>query len=935
MPPFSLAFLFLVFVSFSESSDGLWVKKMLGVVKSLDVHVQYNSEKQQREKMLIVTTETPSIASIGLDTGGIIWRQLLPEGEIITTSIMSSKRKRLVTLSNGRIVRSWRVMDGRLDWEDSHSDRELLESSTFLGDLVFVKEEEQLLVLKLGALVYRSLRGQTFWRIELEDHNFSRIVTHENFIYLLGSLQIDVVDLNAGEIVESHELEAQSPCVDFVPRRWSDDQTGDYGLEVTCVTIEGEAWRFELSGSGKPDVEHIEIADPVEILRHPRNLNVFSLVSKRAKGGKKIYYLASAKDWTKTDGIVGVGVNAMVILKMSGKLRWKGQGQGQKSRTSKLELPSERGRVKHVFPFQQGKVQGVVTVAEDASITCFLSPKAVWTREEGLSQVSGLEILPLKSGSRLVEECKSETGDCRNLDPKLLFKGNQVKRLVEDLKYAVELGVNLVETGFGIFGSKDRFGFKKLALVWSETGKLYGLESDTGEVLYGKYPFDPSEGLTPIKMHIINEDQVLLLAKPKGDGPLSTFLVDPQDGKVIQKEEIEWSYPFLTSFVIPRIDDESPKTLLLVNENLEIQVFPKSEKKALMREGRLYNSYFSIADREQGTLIGYRVTSSGGLLSAEQVWNMVVNPELETLTTVAGRQDGAIIGNTISVQKGEKGKEEVYYKYLNPHLLVVCTTSIAIPGRAVAPRAVNEAHLNVYLVDGVTGRIFDRLVHKHGVGPVAAIQVENRVVYSFFNAGTLESVIVVHDLFEDTEEYGVNTSPSFSSYLSKPPMLVSQAFNYAGRIVSLQMSRTKHGITKKVILAVLSNGNVFRLDSNVLDPRRPMNRKPTQEEQMEGLKTYQRHIPSPPQLLLNKHERLGGIREVTCSGTELESTSEIVGYGVDIFSRRFTAANAFDMLSPDFNYVMLFGVVGGVSIGIFVASQYADSNQLAAAWKSG
>jgi len=932
MPPFSLAFLFLVFVSSSESSDGLWVKKMLGVVKSLDVHVQYNSEKQQREKMLIVTTETPSIASIGLDTGDIVWRQLLPEGEIITTSILSSKRNRLITLSNGVICRSWRILDGRLDWEDSHSDKELLESSTFSGDILFVKEDEQILVLKLGGLVYRSLRGQTYWRIDLEDHKFTRIVTYENLIYLLGAIQIVAVDLNAGEIIKSHDLEEHSPCVDFVPRRWSDDQTGDYGLEVTCVTSEGEAWRFELSENGKSKMEHIEIAHPVEILRHPRNLNVFTLVSKRAEGSKKIYYIASAKDWSKTEGIVGVGVNAMVILQMSGKIRWKGQKGG----TTKLELPSGRGRVKHLFPFQSGKVQGVVTVAEDASLTCYLSPKVAWTREEGLSQVKELELLELKSGSsRLPEECQSEGRDCRTQDPKLKFRGNQVKRLVADLMYAVELGTNLVETGFGIFGSKDRFGFKKLALVWSETGKLYGLESDTGEVLYGKFPYDPSEGLTPIKMHIMNEDQVLLLAKSQGDGPLRTFLVDPQDGWLIQEESIAWSSPLLTSFVVPRIDEESPKTLLLVNEDLEIQVFPSSEKKALMREGRLYNSYFSIADREKGTLIGYRVTSSGGLLSAVQVWTMVVNPELETLTVVAGRQEGSIIGNTISVRKDEKGKEEVFYKYLNPHLLVVCTTSIAIPGRAVAPRAVNEAHLNVYLVDGVTGRIFDRLVHKHGVGPVAAIQVENRVVYSFFNAGTLESVIVVHDLFEDTEEFGVNTSPSFSSYLSKPPMLVSQAFNYAGRIVSLQMSRTKHGITKKVILAVLSNGNVFRLDSHVLDPRRPMNRKPTQDEQMDGLKTYKRHIPSPPQLLLNKDQRLSGIREVSCSGTELESTSEIVGYGVDIFSRRFTAANAFDMLSPDFNYVMLFGVVGGVSLGIFVASKYADSNQLAAAWKSG
>jgi len=930
MALFTLVFLFiLVLVSSSESSDGLWVKKMLGLVKSLDIYVHYNSETEQREKMMIATTETPSIASIGLDTGNIIWRQLLPEGEVITASIMSSKRNRLVTLSNGRVCRSWRVADGRLQWEDSHSNKELLESSNFKGDLIFVKEDEQLVILNVDKLIYRSLRGQTFWNIELSDHTFTRIFHIDNLVYLLGLSKVDVVDLNAGEIIASHTLSPQ--CIDFVPRQWNDPDTSDSGFEVTCVTREGDAWRFELSDKPELEAERINIAHPVEILRHPRNLNHFSLVTKQSTG-KKIYYLAVAKEWTETKGTVGVGERALVILHSSGKTRWS----GLEDKTTKLVLPEGRGGVEHVFPFNEGKLRGIVTVAEDASLTCFIKPEAVWTRDEGLALAKELVILPLKRGSpRRAEECGVDSRQCRNRDPTLMFKGNQAKRLVDDFKYAVELGRNMVESGFGLRGSKDRFGFKKLAVVWSETGKLFGLESDTGEVLYGQFPYDPSEDLIPVKLHIVDEDQVLLLATSRGDGAPSIFLVDPQDGRLIKREEITWSSPLLTSFAVPRIDASAQMTFLLVNKKLEVEVYPNSEKKALIREGRVYNSYFSVADREKGTLVGYRVTSSGGLLSAEEVWQMVVNPELETLETIAGRQDGSIIGNTISIRKGEKGAEEVFYKYLNPHLLVVCTTAIAIPGRAVAPRAVNEAHLNVYLIDRVTGRIFDRLVHKHGVGPVAAIQVENRVVYSFFNAGTLESVIVVHDLYEDTEEYGVDTSTSSSSYTSNPPMRESQAFNYAGRIVSLQMSRTKHGISKKVILAVLSNGDVFRLDLDVLDPRRPLNRKPTKDEQMEGLMTYARHIPSSPLLLLNKHERLGAIREVTCSGTELESTSEILGYGVDIFSRRFTAANAFDMLSPDFNYVMLFGVVGGVSIGIFVASRYADSNQLTAAWKSG
>jgi len=926
-----------------EKTQGLWVRQQLGEVETADlVTVTANDIPEPR---LVVTTTAPALASLALADGSVQWRQLLPSNEIITKTLLSPNKNRIFTLSNGRICRSWRLSDGRLQWEDGNS-ASSLPNDEFGGDVIFLphesKHEEQLLILNANHLVFRSTKGQTFWKHAPDaegDVTFRRIATDKSGsrAYLLGhkpkgDAVMEVVDVNRGSLVARHELGFK--CFTFAVQ----------GQTVSCSPDNSHLNYFEVSGDDAVKTPgNTVFKESVSFMEHSRS----PMLGARSIDGKTFFVRDKSLEWDIVKAVVGIGGRihgSLLNLDEGSKsnsrevsLGWNGEPN---KATMKITYDSTslkgHGPARAIFPLRDSKDnKGVLVQGADLSISCYVYNKGadpIWTREEGMANPIAVQIIGMNK-ALLTNACDPADRTCQTRDPKLLFtKANAISRFMDDLQYAARLANDAIETGLGLYGSKG-FGFKKLALIWSKSGKLYGMETDSGKILFSKFLEDPLSDLTtyPVAMHVIDDDNVLFLMDDD-ENNTKTILVNAQTGDVLQADtsaDLD-NISLLTSFPVPRKDPNAPKTFVLVNEEYKASVWPSSQKNALLAEGRIGNFFFHVADKNTGVLRGFRLNSHEGKFRAEEYWSMVFDPEREKIETIVGRPEGQILSSTLKILEEE---DTVLYKWLNPHLLVVMTSSKETDGRAIAPSAVQEAHVTAYLVDSVTGRVYHRLVHKNGAGPCAAIQVENRVLYHFMNEQSGEPEIVVHDLWVDTEEYGTNQPPTFSAFSAHTPILESQAFNYIRPVVNFQMTRTRHGIAHKVVLAVLSNGDVLRVDPNMVDPRRPIDRQPTKAEKMAGLQPYARHLPSNPTLMINQQHRLAGVEGVVSSSSELESTSIILGYGTDIFFRRLTPTKAFDMLSPDFDYVSLFGVVGGVSIGIYFAGRYAETSAINTAWK--
>ena len=63
-------------------------------------------------------------------------------------------------------------------------------------------------------------------------------------------------------------------------------------------------------------------------------------------------------------------------------------------------------------------------------------------------------------------------------------------------------------------------------------------------------------------------------------------------------------------------------------------------------------------------------------------------------------------------------------KYLNPNLLVVATTRRPpTAGARILPsvKRSTDPCINVYLIDGASGRVLEKIVHRGGQGPVQLV----------------------------------------------------------------------------------------------------------------------------------------------------------------------------------------------------------------------
>lgn len=94
--------------------------------------------------------------------------------------------------------------------------------------------------------------------------------------------------------------------------------------------------------------------------------------------------------------------------------------------------------------------------------------------------------------------------------------------------------------------------------------------------------------------------------------------------------------------------------------------------------------------------------------------------------------------------------------------------------------------------------------------------------------------------------------------------------------------------------------------------------KPTKAEMEEYLLAYEPVLPVDPKWVVTHRNRVAGMKGVLTSSTILESTSQILAYGMDLFGSSVSPSGRFDVLSRDFNKAQLIGTTLGLMAAIAV-----------------
>lgn len=503
-----------------------------------------------------------------------------------------------------------------------------------------------------------------------------------------------------------------------------------------------------------------------------------------------------------------------------------------------------------------------------------------WTRPEFLAGTVSAVWAGLPEEEALAQALADESH--RNLVSAYLHR---VQRHVEDLKYFPAWAQNLPQRLIGsVIGNtkettvggiqQDTFGFHKLVVVATETGRLAALDvGSRGKVMWNVDLREFAPGTNFQDPSLKAHSGYVEFKDASFEG---TLFINSTTGGLITSDKIKLEAPLI------------------------------SEAQDLVA--------FTLID---GTLKGFLENQP----SPEPVWSFKPAGDERIVNYVARpvKDPVASIGKVL-------GDRRVLYKYLNPNLVLI--TTVVDSTRSAS----------VYLLDSASGQLLHTMSHNDvdTSRPIPATISENWFTYSLTidaasGAASRGHQLVVSDLYESPlpDDRGPlgdasNSStvqPSGSAGDAIKPYVISQSYQVPVEITHMAVTQTRQGITSRELLITVPSINaIIGIPRLVLDPRRPIGRDPTAQEQAEGLTKYTPLINFDPKWHLTHKYEVLGIKDIITSESGIESTSLVFAYGLDIFGTRVAPSFAFDILGKGFNKISMMLTVVGLFVGVlFVA----------------
>ncbi|XP_068098382.1 ER membrane protein complex subunit 1 [Hyperolius riggenbachi] len=554
--------------------------------------------------------------------------------------------------------------------------------------------------------------------------------------------------------------------------------------------------------------------------------------------------------------------------------------------------------------------------------------KILWLREEALADVVTMEMVDLPlTGAQA--ELEGEFG--KKADGLL---GMVLKRLSSQLILLQSWSAHLwkmfcdarkprsqIRSEINIDTlARDDFNLQKMMVMVTASGKLFGIESSSGSILWKFYLPGVHPGASfnllvqRTTAHFPYPPQCTLLVKDKETAMTSLYVFNPIFGKLSQMAPPPLQRPILQSLLLPIMDHDYAKVLLLLDDQHKVIPFPATKYVLQQLQELSSTVFFFLVDAERGKLTGLHLRKD---LSTEEVWELVLPPELQRVTVVKGKRSNEHVHSQGRVM----GDRSVLYKYLNPNLLTLVTES--------TDTHPDRCFIGIYLIDGVTGRIIHSSVQRKAKGPVNIVHSENWVVYQYWNSKARRNELTVLELYEGTEQYN---STIFSS-LDRPhlPHVLQQSYIFPSAIRAMEATITERGITSRHVLIGLPSGAIFSLPKALLDPRRP--EIPTEYTREENLIPYTPDIQIHAERFINYNQTVSRMKGLYTAPSGLESTCLVVAYGLDIYQTRVYPSKQFDVLKDDYDYILISGVLIGLVFATMITKRLAQVKLLNRAWR--
>ncbi|KZT68592.1 DUF1620-domain-containing protein [Daedalea quercina L-15889] len=983
-----------------------WHQPLVGVplfgASSTAPKFQRVGEAKSRS-LLFTATSGNVLAALDPATGAIAWRYIFEDNEhiigfkqhgdiVAAVSGTGGATLRLLDASNGDLLAERRLHKpefGRLfDPETS-------------GSTIAFDSEGDVYVLS-NAHVVRRIDGKTAevkWSWSAPDQTslvtYSKIVITPTAIYLAGlaksfasyTLHITALSSTTGELFATGHI--PSGISDGLTSFFALQDVNNAQVSPRIVWIEGGSVRYftltpelkgkpmGLKGAMYKSILDIGLSDYGQFVALKEDGTALVILSV-PEGFRQIWEFAesaTSSKYTLSHYVGGLDIDGRSYI---ARIYWSHAYKKAVAHIFAGHLADGRGLVSgYTFPFETS-IHGVIShvaletanpegntivsrlalTTSTGAIQLWQHDKPQWLREEGLADIKVAELVELPERKVITSHVGDEEESF----------GDRLVRQLSDAQnfpqYAVNFARRFVTGSYASVSSsvassanaseplaRDAFGFRKVVVAATGHGKVYGIDSANGQVLWSRvfglgWAAEIGGKVIPVKMFVtrtVNDGdapQVVLVTQRKASNSLTDtvlFHVNALTGEdargLSPPGDVLQGYDIIAGPIVEAymLRSGSQKFVLLLDEFVQVHIYPDTadNKETFRRLAPSIHIPLRTGAPGERRLTGHRISSEIELTGkpvADITWSLSFPPgeDILSVTPRPAYEPVASLGKVL-------GNRTTLYKYLNPNLAAVVTGA----SQAATPKC------SLYLVDGAKGTILYHVALPtwEGTCDVKVSLTENWLVYQYFDgdASSVQSTkshrVVSVELYEGSGIDKKTRSSDLSSFSNETTALAvyEQAFIIPRGISTMTTTSTSYGITIKDIIVANENHQIQSFPRRVLDPRRPM-RKPTSEEMEEWLIQYDPVVYDDPKRVLSHNYTVIGTKHVITSPALLESTSLVFAYGHDLFFTRIAPSNTFDVLSESFNKAQLVLTIAGLALAIVITKPMVRRKRLRERW---
>ncbi|CAF2138317.1 unnamed protein product [Rotaria magnacalcarata] len=605
------------------------------------------------------------------------------------------------------------------------------------------------------------------------------------------------------------------------------------------------------------------------------------------------------------------------------------------TRSYSIELPENMGGIEYIAYSIVKSTQLVTLRMQDGSLLVIKltdsGAELILHRDEALSSIISVDTfdLSLSIGQMRIEEEFGGTGIFSMFSRRISTQLSQLISFILRLTDLITHGNrNRDYTDTQESSVRDEFNLNKILIVVTSVGKVFGILTQSGGVLWKNYfnNFTPLENFKATQVplfhirsaaHYTHQPLASIVYRDRNslhETHIRTF--NPYTGDLDNTLSTS-SLPYRIKhvFLSTQVADEFCKVLLFVDSNNKIHTFPPTPISRVL--STQIPTYIYLFDKTEQAFVGYYVTINENdqrtSTNLKEVWR--VSFQNEEVVNIHSRSSSDRVHSAGIVL----GDRSVLYKYTNLNLIAVVTEGIDYQ---------KVPFVNIYLLDTVTGSLKLSHTHKRVKPPVHVVLAENWIIYTYYNQRYRRYEAVSSSLFEGPAQYN---DSAFSSFDPIEPVVQSKAYILPYGVNAIQVTTTEKGITSRDIIMAAPNGMLIEIPWILFDPRRPLDLTPLDRE--EGLIMYTPEIMINFESVINYYKFVYNIRGIHTVATGLESTSVVFAYGLDLFYTRVFPSRIFDQLKDDFDFMFIGWSTVAFVVGSFIAKRFAAIHQTKKAWK--